>query len=232
MLWLAAASFFCWCAFREVLWSFVPRPGFPAPRPISKPYLALVTLLALGFAWPPVRQWQFQAMLSARATELAEGHRAHVHCNTVFDTMLDTEMLAAGHANPATGDIVFQAPWCGTLRAYLAHPGRASGREIASLGIFTHEAMHVRGELNEAITECEAVQRNYRAARMLGVPDEIAKRNALAYYDTTYRERARIGGMQSAYYSDECAPGRALDEHLSDSIWRTGEQPQDVGFAR
>jgi hypothetical protein len=79
--------------------------------------------------------------------------------------------------------------------------------------------MHVRGERNEAVTECEAVQRNYRAARLLGVPDEIAKRNARQYFEVIYRERGEIGGMQSAYYSTECAPGKALDEHLPDSSW-------------
>jgi hypothetical protein len=56
--------------------------------------------------------------------------------------------------------------------------------ELASLGLFTHESMHVRVELNEALTECEAVQRNYRAARLLVVPDAIAKRNALDYYNS------------------------------------------------
>jgi hypothetical protein len=25
--------------------------------------------------------------------------------------------------------------------------------------------------------------------------------------------------MQGAYYSDQCAPGKAMDEHLSDSTW-------------
>jgi hypothetical protein len=43
--------------------------------------------------------------------------------------------------------------------------------------------MHVRVELNEAPTECETAQRNYRAARLLGVPDAIAKRYALDYYN-------------------------------------------------
>jgi hypothetical protein len=81
--------------------------------------------------------------------------------------------------------------------------------------------MHIRGELNEARTECEAVQRNYRAARLLGVADATARRNALDYYNIIYQERGRIGGMQSEYYSDQCAPGKALDEHLSDSTWAT-----------
>jgi hypothetical protein len=65
------------------------------------------------------------------------------------------------------------------------------------------------------------VQRNYRAAKLLGVPDETAKKNALHYYNITYQMRGKIGGMQSAYYSVECAPGKTMDEHLSDSTWAT-----------
>ena len=86
--------------------------------------------------------------------------------------------------------------------------------------MFTHESMHVRGELNEAKTECEAVQRNYRAAKLLGVPDDIARKNALDYYSILYKRRAIIGGLAGSYYSDQCAPGKAMDEHLEDSTWR------------
>jgi hypothetical protein len=39
--------------------------------------------------------------------------------------------------------------------------------------------------------------------------------------DFTYQQREKMGGMQSAYYSDQCAPGKAMDEHLSDSTWAT-----------
>lgn len=219
MLWILVSLFFLWCAYREIRNSIVAPPGFDNPAPITKPYLAVVLALAVVFGWPPVHTWYFQRFLSAKATELAEGHRAIVHCNTVFDTMLDTEMLAAGHANPRTGKIGIQHPWCNTLMAYLRHPNRASEKELVSLDIFTHESMHVRGEMNEARTECQAVQRNYRAAKLLGVPDGTAKQNALDYYNSSYRQRGKMGILQGAYYSDECAPGKAMDEHLPDSTW-------------
>jgi hypothetical protein len=221
MLWILISLFFLGCAFREVYASFVAPAGFDSPRPIYMPYLGTVLVLAALFAWPTVHRWHFEHFLSVKATELADNHRARVHCNTVLDTMLDPEMLAAGHANPRTGKIGIQQPWCSRLMAYLRHPNRASEDELWSLGMFTHESMHVRGELNEAITECEAVQRNYRAAKLLGVPDEVARRNALDYYNILYQRRGTIGGMQAAYYSDQCAPGKALDERLSDSTWAT-----------
>jgi hypothetical protein len=221
VLWILASSFFIWCGFREIRGSIVAPAGFDFPRPISKQYLALVFGLAAVFAWPPVHTWYFQWFLSVKATELADSHRARVHCNTLFDTMLDPEMLAAGHASPTTGRIVLQKPWCGRLMDYLRHPGRASHEELDSLDIFTHESMHVRGEMNEARTECQAVQRNYRAAKLLGVADATAKQNALDIYRINYQQRGQIGGMQAAYYSNECAPGKEMDEHLSDSTWTT-----------
>ena len=219
MLWILTSLFFIGCAFREVRGSLVAPAGYDFPLPVSKPYLAIVLLLAVLFAWPPVHTWFFQRFLSAKATELADHHRAKVHCNTIFDTMIDSEMLSSGHANLRTGEIGIQHPWCGTLMSYLRHPSRASREELESLDMFTHESMHIRGELNEARTECEAVQRDYRAAKLLGVPDATAKRNALDYYNNGYQQRGSVGGMQGAYYSNECAPGRAMDEHLPDSTW-------------
>ena len=74
--------------------------------------------------------------------------------------------------------------------------------------------MHARGEYNEAKTECLSVQRNYRTAKLLGVADDIAKQNALDYYDKYYLKSS------DGYLSKECAPGKILDEHLSDSTWK------------
>jgi len=219
MLWILTSLFFLWCAFREIRASIVAPRDFDSPRPVDKAYLVTVLVLAVLFVWPPLQRWNFEHYLSEKATELADNHRAKVHCNTIFDTMFDPAMLASGHANPETGRIGIQHPWCNTLRSYLSHPHRASPDELWSLGLFTHESMHVRGELNEARTECEAVQRNYRAAKLLGVPDGIAKANALDYYNIMYKGRGQIGGMQGEYYSDQCAPGKAMDEHLSDSTW-------------
>jgi len=221
MLWMLASLFFFWCAFREIRASIVPPAGFDHPTPITKPYLVIVLVLGVLLAWTPVHRWYFEWFLSRMATELADNHPASVHCNTTFDTMLDPDMLFAGHANPRTGKIGIQAPWCDILGSYLRHPARANQRELESLDIFTHESMHIRGEMNEARTECQAIQRNYRSAKLLGVPDEVAKQNALDIYNISYQERGKIGGMQSAYYSDQCAPGLAMDEHLADSTWST-----------
>jgi len=61
-------------------------------------------------------------------------------------------------------------------------------------------------------------QRAYRAARLLGVPEAVARQNARDVF-VLYQERGRGGSLQQQYYSAQCAPGLSLDEHLSDSSW-------------
>jgi hypothetical protein len=78
---------------------------------------------------------------------------------------------------------------------YLDHPERATAEEISSLNMLTHESTHVRGEYNARATECQAVQRDYRAARLLGVPESVARKNALDYYHDIYLQKGRIGGI-------------------------------------
>ena len=218
LLW-ALAALSGWMALREIYHGFVARPGFTEPHAIDKTFVLVTLLAAVAFAWLPVRDLMFERFLTTQAGLLSGNPRARVHCNTLFDTALDPNALAAGHADPETGRIVFQKPWCGVLMKHLRNPARADARGIFAVQMFAHEAMHVRGELDEAVTECQAVQRHVRAARMLGVPETIAAAGGATFYDTHYLQRRQVGGMQAAYFSDDCAPGRALDEHLADSTW-------------
>jgi hypothetical protein len=53
---------------------------------------------------------------------------------------------------------------------------------------------------------------------------------ALTGIRSYYLKRPEMGTMQSAYFSDQCAPGKELDEHLSDSTWVTLETSEDDAF--
>lgn len=219
MLWILISLFFCWLTFREIIGAIIPRSGYEHPEPVYKPYLFFCLIMAALFAWRPIHYWYFERHLSTIATQLADSKPAKFHCNTAFDAMFDNDPFAAGHANFATGQIVFQLRWCATLLDYLDHPERATREELHSLNMFTHESMHVRGERNEAKTECQAIQRNYRAAKLLGVADDIARKNALDIYQYNYMRLKNAPERVASYYSDQCAPGKAMDEHLSDSTW-------------
>lgn len=225
MVWIALAALFCWLIYREVRATLAPRADMPSGPGISKSYVGILAGLAVVCLWQPLSTKLLEHRLSGIATELADGRPARVHCNTVTDTMFDQQSTNIGHASPTTGAIVFQYPWCNTFSAFLRHPARADLNELTSLGLLTHESMHVRGEMNEAVTECEAVQRNLRTARLLGIPEKIARHDALAYYYTIYQRRQLRDGDPDRYYSTECHPGGALDERLADASWTPRPSP-------
>lgn len=202
--------FFGWLVYRELTSMKVSQLGLSA---VSIPYLSVVGVLFVLVAWKPYSYWSLERNLSRVATELADGKPASVHCNSPIDAIFDSNVRVAGHANLRTGEIVFQYKQCGYLMGYLDHPERASRRELWSLNLLTHESMHIRGERDETSTECQAVQRNYRAAKLLGVVDSIAKQSAAHYYKKLYPTQRGV------YYSDQCAPGKSMDEKLIDSTW-------------
>lgn len=219
MLWLAASGFFCALLLREIYHSRVAPKGYPAARPLSWPTVLTLAIIAAALAWSPASKWRFERFLTAKARILSGSPLATVHCNSVTDTLFDPNVFAAGHANFDTGEIVFNSSWCSRLKKHLRNPEHADLEGIIAVHIFAHEAMHIRGERNEARTECQAIQRHAWAAALLGIPGDLGKQQGLAYYRGPYQQRAGSGAMSSQYYSSDCAPGKALDERLVPSIW-------------
>lgn len=220
MLWLVAAAFFGWLVLRELTKGTIARVGYdrPDPTPIDWSYVVVMGTLGAFFAWQPLKYWQLERTLTAKARILAENPKAKVHCNTIFDTWFDQNVFAAGHADPQSGRIVFQHPWCGRLMDQIGSSELTRDGVIA-IHILAHEAMHVRGELNEAKTECQAIQRFYRTARLLGLRDQVAAAGGWQYYDVLYAMREQIGGLAGSYHSPLCGPGKEWDERLPDSTW-------------
>lgn len=208
MLLLIVALIFLGLALREVNKSRSSVDGFDTA---SKTYVAICVLIALAAAWSPLQIMRFESRLSANASVLADGRPAQVHCNTAFDAMFDNAVNVIGHANPDTGDIVFQLSWCEKLMDYIINPEQANSTTRYSLMLFTHEVMHIRGELNEQKTECQAIQRNHIAGEMLGVSKALSKKHTLEYFQRQYPHHP--------YYTEHCGPGKAYDEALFDAVW-------------
>lgn len=219
MLWWAFSGLFLWAGLREIYFGFVPKQGYARPSDISKSYVLIALLIASALAYTPWKTMRLERFLTEKARVLSGSNKATVHCNTLLDTALSSMSLSAGYADPETGKIAFQQPWCSVLMKHLKHPEKMDMKGIFSVQMFAHEAMHVRGERNEAVTECQAIQRHYRAALLLGIEPEVARESGLLYFETKYQDRQRGGHMQTVYYSAECAPGKALDENLEDSTW-------------
>lgn len=87
---------------------------------------------------------------------------------------------------------------------------------VVLLAVLAHEAMHMAGLVQEHAAECAAVQRDARAARLLGASPDDARALAVAYWRTAYP------AMPDGYRSTACRPGGTLDEHLPDAPWAPG----------
>lgn len=204
-----AGSFF-WLILRD----------FRSEHPTSKDSVSFnrvyrITLLVLGLVclWFPFDQWRFNQFLSEKATLLAGGEAVDIHCDSAIDAIFEAGVGRAGTAYIEDRQIIFHHSWCGKLKDYLDQPsGELTRRQQFSLHLFTHEVMHIRGERDEQKTDCQAVQRDYQAARLLGVPEGPAKDIALHYYRSEYPKHP--------YYSARCHPGGPLDEVLVNSTWQ------------
>jgi hypothetical protein len=104
-----------------------------------------------------------------------------------------------------------------SFRCLLA--GRCSETTLrAASGIVTlaHESWHLRGILNEARTQCYAVQTTEAVARSLGVAAADARAIAV---------RVALDNSRSAedeYHSGQCRPGGAYDLRPDTTAWPSG----------
>ncbi len=188
-----------------------PTPFGAARGSFEIGYLAVTGAMVLGGIGMALAHLNFERTLSVHAREVSGNPAADVHCQSVLETMVDQLPMAVAHANPSTGQIEFKATWCGHLDDYLDDPKNAKGETLWALHVFTHEVMHIRGERNEQVTDCQAYQRNYMMAERLGVPVDIAERHAAEIYANRSRHKN--------YFSDQCVRGGRLDEGLPYPPW-------------
>jgi hypothetical protein len=129
-------------------------------------------------------------------------------------------VLAAGAATPGVLWARQErrlAAVASALAAYVRSGGRRPSRaQVVAVHVLAHEAMHMAGLVQEHAAECAAVQRDARAARLLGASPDDARALAVAYWRTVYP------AMPDGYRSTACRPGGTLDEHLPDAPWAPG----------
>jgi hypothetical protein len=163
-----------------------PRP----PVRVVAPLLACVLLLgALG-----VRGHVRRVAVEDRAAEVASaiaGHSVEVHCpgpirRHVFYEITEgrVRFSADGVPDPETN---LSADACAGLRRVLDkgaslnleclywNCSKADTRAAMGLIVLTHESVHMRGVMDEGVTECEAEQRVEATALRLGLTSQSAQ---------------------------------------------------------
>lgn len=200
--------FFAWLIYREVVGNRYSHNRFDG---FNLTYLGILLLLLIASSWLPLKYWHFEREMAKNITKLTGVAGVSFHCNSAFDAIFDNDVGVAGHANPDTKKVVFQVGWCGSLMEYMDQPQKADQQAKFSMHMFTHEAMHILGEMNEAKADCKALQRDVEAASILGIPTEIAKNHTEVFYTAVYPKHP--------YFTTLCAPDNSLDEYLPYPPW-------------
>jgi hypothetical protein len=95
--------------------------------------------------------------------------------------------------------------------------GASCGREVADLAlavdVLVHESWHLAGVIDEAVTECRAVQSLAWGAQQLGASPAESRALAQVYLKTGYPH------LPQRYKTADCADGTELDLRPADPVW-------------
>lgn len=198
-------------------WSWNTYDALGRRRDFPVISVALCLLLGGAAAIPVGLHLRTERRLNAAASVVA-GTEVTVHCQTAGEASFDL--------GPELGYVKFGADgvpehhalikWepCRDLAGWLGSDRRQPSRDqLIAVHVLTHEAMHMAGVTDEAVTECRAMQRDALMAQQLGADPAAARALAVRYWREIYP------GMPDTYRTAACQPNGELDEHLPDAPW-------------
>jgi hypothetical protein len=199
-----------------VHWGAHRRDSLGRERDLPVVRVSALVLVAVVAAVPGAQRKVQERQLGKVASTLAQRH-VKVHCQSGAAAFVDAgselgwvPFDANGVPKPYT---LIKREQCKQLKAFTKHPDRPSIDEVVAVHVLTHAAMHMRGEPNEEVAACEAVQRDALTAQALGASPQAARTVALRYWMVVYPR------MPDDYVTGDCALGGALDEHLASAPW-------------
>lgn len=198
-------------------WAISRVDALGRPRQFPVVSTALLAVVALGSVLLVVQTERLQERLSEVASELV-GSPVTVDCQSRGQEMLDVgnelgQVRFGVDGRPEPHTLIKRRP-CADLERYLEGEQAAPTRgQVVAVHVLSHEARHLAGQRVEAETECAAMQRDARTARLLGASDDEARALARTYWLEVYPQ------MPDEYRSGSCVPGGTLDEGLPDAPW-------------
>ncbi len=190
----------------------------------------LAALAALGFYMGPHRTLQADEAELARIATVIAGRDVQISCPGTLATLTeasaqDGSVLFSSEGTPAD-EAKLSGDTCATLRGFL-HGGvggldclsrqRTCPLEVreaaVAVNVLSHEAWHLAGVRDEAVTQCYALQTNADTALRLDARRDDAR--AIASY--IVREVQPV--LPADYRSGDCFDGGPLDLHPDRHSW-------------
>lgn len=162
--------------------------------------LGLIFLVPF-LVWGGIVEYQFQSTQSqlTAALKVATGMEdATVNCQRFTETFIDTTQHRGSVKWSAPTRVELKQAECKTLHRLLT-TSIYDEETLRASHVFSHEAIHVLGERNEANTECYAIQQDQAIWELLG-GEPLDVPLGETYYETYYPN------MPSNYRSSECSP--------------------------
>ncbi len=158
-----------------------------------------------------------------KAASVIVGAPVKVECQSFgrafVDAGVELGFVPCGPDGVPLKETLIKRDQCRDLASYLrSDRADPEPEQVIAVHILTHEAMHMKGEINEERTECFAVQRDAEMARLLGAPVASARDLAITYWRDHYPR------MPDNYRSADCLPGGALDLGGEEAPWDLDEE--------
>ncbi len=180
----------------------------PPPRPARGPGRHLVTatavaaavaLVVVGLRQDAGRTWSSLSPSARAATETRitreaatiAGRPVQVRCDDGY-AFTGARSDALGIAFPRRGLAYLLPSICRALHDVVAGDDGGSDATAEAVVVLAHEAVHLRGERREGVTECLALQEGVALGRRLGLSESTARRLMRARYDAALAERSVI----------------------------------------
>jgi hypothetical protein len=179
--------------------------------------LSVLVLVAVLAAAPGAAR-RIEERRLARVAATLVGHPVSVKCQTGAAAFVDAG-AELGYVpydelgRPKAFTLIKRAQCHDIERYRRSNHADPTQDEAVAVHVLTHEAMHMRGETDESVAECQALQRDELTAQALGADPQQARHLARLYWKLVYPR------MPEDYVDARCVPGGELDEQLTSAPW-------------
>ena len=146
--------------------------------------VALTSLILLPAAFFEIRLQVANATMTGLVRQISGNYSAVARCQRdMGDSLNFNTYIAHGLAYIDKGLVIIDGTRCHNFMGwYLSDKAHADDNQTWSVGVLIHESVHLEGQSNEAITECETMERYGRVAfEIMRAPRDEAVRMSDLY---------------------------------------------------
>lgn len=160
----------------------------------------VVTLIPLTVLSFTEYKWlNYQAEGTELVQKVSEKPASYLECQRLTSALIDAQLSKAGMVYlDNTDKAIVKYDGCKLWAEFLDSDKRnLSDKQLWAVGTIIHEAYHVKGEMNEATTQCLTIKKFSNVLQDYGVPENLIPGYQKRYFEASQR-------MPAEYLSGVC----------------------------